>query len=80
MLYDGFLGSSLCSSELQMANITLAGEETMWAVVDYNTMSSTVTEEASNNNQEPTSIWLDSWTDLFGVSGDQLAALATNPL
>ena len=52
----------------------------MWAVVDYNTMSSTVTEEASNNNQEPTSIWLDSWTDLFGVSGDQLAALATNPL
>ncbi|KAF4425939.1 Transcriptional activator protein UGA3 [Colletotrichum fructicola] len=80
MVYDGFLGGSLCSSELQRANITLAEEETLWAVVDYNTMSSTVSEEALNNNQDLSSIWLDSWTDLFGVSGDQIAPLTPNPL
>lgn len=82
MVYNGVLGGSLSSSQLQGANMTLTEEESLWAVVDYNTMSSTATEEETpNHHQELASRWLDSWTDLFGVSNDndQLAALAANP-
>lgn len=78
MVYGDFLGSSLCSRQLQISSLTLVEEKTMWAVVDYNTMSSELTEDATKNNQVSTNIWLDSWTSLFGGPSYQLPDLSTD--
>ncbi|KAH7024348.1 fungal-specific transcription factor domain-containing protein [Microdochium trichocladiopsis] len=63
MVYNGFLGSSL-RDLTQPVTFTDAEEETLWAVVDYNTMSNQC-ETVMDGQMADGSVLPSSWVDLF---------------
>lgn len=66
MVYNGFLGSSL-GDLTQLLTFTNAEEETLWAVVDYNTMSDQDTDDTTMDGQTADGALLSSWVELFGT-------------
>ncbi|CEJ61031.1 hypothetical protein PMG11_09577 [Penicillium brasilianum] len=66
MVYNGFLGSSL-GDLTQLLTFTNAEEETLWAVVDYNTMSDQDTDDTTMDGQPADGALLSSWVELFGA-------------
>ncbi|KAK1993398.1 hypothetical protein LX36DRAFT_661548 [Colletotrichum falcatum] len=66
MVYNGFLGSSLGDLS-QALMFTDAEEETLWAVVDYNTMSNQDTDDTAMDGQTADGFMLSSWIELFGA-------------
>lgn len=64
MVYNGFLGSRLLDLT-QPSTLTPVEEETLWAVVDYNTMSDQDADDTIVNEQMADGA-LSSWVELFG--------------
>ncbi|KAJ5661376.1 fungal-specific transcription factor domain-containing protein [Penicillium longicatenatum] len=66
MVYNGFLGSSLLDWT-QPSTLTQMEEETLWAVVDYNTMSDQDADDTIMDEQTTDGALLSSWVELFGT-------------
>lgn len=66
MVYNGFLGSSLLDLT-QPSTLTQVEEETLWAVVDYNTMSDQDADDTIMDEQTADGALLSSWVELFGA-------------
>ncbi|KAF5646893.1 zn 2cys6 transcription factor [Fusarium sp. NRRL 25303] len=65
IVYDGFSGRHL-NSLTQGLSFTPEMEEAMWALVDYNTMSNQLSQDAQISGQESDALMPNSWIDLFG--------------
>ncbi|KAK7598434.1 hypothetical protein V3481_000065 [Fusarium oxysporum f. sp. vasinfectum] len=65
IVYDGFPGRHL-NSLTQGLSFTPSKEEAMWALVDYNTMSNQLSQDAQTSGQESDGLMPNSWIDLFG--------------
>ncbi|KAF5686543.1 zn 2cys6 transcription factor [Fusarium circinatum] len=66
IVHDGLAGSHL-NSLTQGLSFTPAKEEAMWALVDYNTMSNQLSQDAQLGGQESSDgLMPNSWMDLFG--------------
>lgn len=66
MVYNGFLGSSLLDLT-QPSTLTQVEKETLWAVVDYNTMSDQDADDTIMDEQMADGALLNSWVELFGA-------------
>lgn len=66
MVYNGFLGSSLLDLT-QSSTLTEVEKETLWAVVDYNTMSDQDADDTIMDEQAADRTLFSSWVELFGA-------------
>lgn len=60
--------SKICLDDsVQTLILTPTEEEALWTVVDYNTMSNQLSEDAVTSDQISDDAIFNSWVDLFGL-------------
>ncbi|CZR31710.1 uncharacterized protein FPRO_02134 [Fusarium proliferatum ET1] len=79
VVYDGFAGRHM-NSLTQGLSFTAEMEETMWSLVDYNTMSNQLSQDAQISGQESDGLMPNSWIDLFGPIDYALLSSFNGPI
>lgn len=68
------------NSLTQGLSFTAEMEETMWSLVDYNTMSNQLSQDAQISGQESDGLMPNSWIDLFGPIDYALLSSFNGPI